>query len=335
MDRAPSWLWHGRGVLMTAADLGRWVRALDKGLILSPTARRKLFTIVATLSPGYGYGRGWFVRADSTGAPRVVFHGGDFGAYHSEVRLYPVSGRILVAFTNAAFRGSSMTETVLNQMLDVVRGDPNPLPPLAAEGRERAASIAGEYRASKHDAFIVTARGASLSVEPTGQRAADWLARGDTSGWRDRQAAGERALALVDAVNRGTAIAFRGVTPDVRRELADEWDGLTRVGGRLKSIQLLGTVTDANGGGQLSIVRLKFQRDSLLYGVGWAGDSLRYTIAGIQNRAAPPIFAPTSGTEWVSFDWSAETQLRFTTDGRGTMTLQTANGPVVFTRNRE
>jgi CubicO group peptidase (beta-lactamase class C family) len=86
-DRPASWLRLGRGVVMTASDLYRWIHAIDKGAVLSAASRRKLFTIHASLGPGYGYGLGWFVRADSTGAPRVVFHGGDYGAYHSEMRL--------------------------------------------------------------------------------------------------------------------------------------------------------------------------------------------------------------------------------------------------------
>ncbi len=72
-DRPASWLRLGRGVVMTASDLYRWIRAIDTGAVLSAASRRKLFTVHASLGPGYGYGLGWFVRADSTGAPRVVF----------------------------------------------------------------------------------------------------------------------------------------------------------------------------------------------------------------------------------------------------------------------
>ena len=131
-DRPASWLRLGRGVVMTASDLYRWIRAIDKGVVLSAASRRKLFAIHASLGANYGYGFGWFVRADSSGAPRVVFHGGDYGAYHSEMRLYPPSGRVMIALTNVGYRGRSMTETLLNGAVTVSRGSPNPLPLLAS-----------------------------------------------------------------------------------------------------------------------------------------------------------------------------------------------------------
>ena len=339
MDRPPSWLSLGRGVVMTAGDLWRWVRAVDRGAILSPASRSKLFTIRASLGPGYGYGAGWFVRTDSTGVPRVVFHRGDFGSYHSEIRLYPPSGRVFVALTNVGFRGTSLTETLLNQTIDVTRGVADPLPAVVPIGRSLVASLEGEYRAQTGEYLIVNARGASLVITPVGQRASDWLLRGDTAGWRDRQLAGERSLAVVDALNNGHVDSIRGIAElpsDVRRDLVEEWAGLTRVGGTLKSFQLLGGV-DVERNEQVGIVRLKLQRDSLLFGVGWAGDTLRYTSAGIRNHLAPMVFVAASATEWVSYDWSSEVTRRVsirgsTPNARSTLTLHTPAGPVVFVR---
>src|SRR6185503_9403619 len=119
VDRKQSFLQFDRGVVTTAGDLYRWLRALHQGVALPETARRKLFTIRALLGTNYGYAAGWFVRTDSAGTPRVVFHRGDSRAYRSEVRLYPMSGRIFIVLTNVAFEGTSITETLLNQTIDV------------------------------------------------------------------------------------------------------------------------------------------------------------------------------------------------------------------------
>jgi len=315
LDRAPSWLWHGRGILMTAGDLYHWLRALDSGAILSTTSLQKLFTIRAPLGPGYGYGAGWFVRADSTGVPRVAFHGGDFGSYHSEIRLYPPSGRVLVALTNIGYRGASITETVLNQMIDVTRGDPDPLPPVARVAGADVAPLAGEYRASKNEGLVVDVRGTSIGVAPLGQQTVDWLTRGDTSAWRDRRDAGERSLALVHALARGDPGSIDGTAllpEEAHRDIASEWAGLERVGGKLKSFQLLGAAPSPDGQGQVAIVRIKLQRDSLLYGVGWLGDTLTYTSPGFRNLVAPVTFAAVSASEWVSYDWSSGATCRLT-----------------------
>jgi len=341
LDRTPSWLWHGRGILMTAGDLYRWLRALDSGAILSAAARQKLFTIRAPLGTGYGYGAGWFVRADSAGAPRVVFHGGDFGSYHSEIRLYPPSGRVLIALTNVGYRGVSLTETVLNQMIDVTRRAPDPLPAVARIPVADAATLAGEYRASKGQSLVVDARGTSIVVTPSGQRTIDWLTRGDTVGWRDRQTAGERSLALVHALSSGNLELIDGTPPmpgETRRALASEWLSLQQVGGELKSFQLLGAAASPDGRGQVGVVRLKFQRDSLLYGVGWLGDTLAFTSPGFRNLAAPATFAAVSATEWVSYDWSSGEVRRATLirDSHATtprLRIETRDGPVVYVRH--
>lgn len=42
IDRTPTWLSHGRGVVTTAADLYRWLRGIERGVVLSDAARRKL-----------------------------------------------------------------------------------------------------------------------------------------------------------------------------------------------------------------------------------------------------------------------------------------------------
>ena len=339
LNRTPTWLAHHRGVVMTASDLGRWAQAVNRGSILSATSRRKLFTIGATLGTRYGYGAGWFVRTDSIGNPRVAFHGGDFGSYHAEVRVYPPSGRVFVAMTNVSNHGRSMTETLLNQIGDVVRGSPNPLPALSQSGTS-AAALAGEYRLSKDGALIATARGESLVLTPVGPRAVDWLVRGDTTGWADRAEAGRKSLAFIAALNRKALKSLADITPlpdDTREEVETEWAGLARMGGALKSYQLVGATRSPDDTGQVAVVRLKFARDSLLFGVGWSGNTFRYTTVGIQNLVAPVVFARVSSKEWASYDWGSETVRRLTVsprlpNGRATLTLETSAGSVVFER---
>ena len=134
--------------------------------------------------------------------------------------------------------------------------------------------------------MLVSALGSSLVVTPVSQRTIDWLTRGDTAGWNARELAGRNALRLVEGLKAGRVdlgLGGMAVPPDLRRELDAEWSGLTRVGGRLKSMQLLGTTAGAERDEQLSLLRLKFERDSLLYGVGWKAGALAYTQPGTRN----------------------------------------------------
>ena len=339
-DRPASWLRLGRGVVMTASDLYRWIRAIDTGAVLSAVSRRKLFTIHASLGPGYGYGLGWFVRADSTGAPRVVFHGGDYGAYHSEMRLYPPSGRVMIALTNVGYRGRSITETLLNGAVMVSRGSPSPLPLLASRAAIEDDSLAGEYESAAGGTMLVSRLGKSLVVTPVSQRTVDWLMRGDTAGWNAREVAGHNALRLVEALKAGRIdLGLGGTVPaGVRRELDAEWSGLTRVGGRLKSVQLLGTAAGAERDEQLSLLRLKFERDSLLYGVGWKAGALAYTQPGTRNVIGTTVFAAAARGDWVAYDWTADTLAPVTLSrGHGaakapSLVVHSTDGDVLFTR---
>jgi CubicO group peptidase (beta-lactamase class C family) len=339
-DRPASWLRLGRGVVMTASDLYRWIRAVGKGGVLSAASRRKLFTIHASLGPGYGYGLGWFVRADSSGAPRVVFHGGDYGAYHGEMRLYPPSGRIMIALTNVGYRGRSITETLLNGAVTVFHGSPSPLPLLARGGEIADDSLAGEYQSATGGTMLVSAIGGSLVVTPVSQRAVDWLTRGDTAGSSARELAGSNALRLVEGLKAGRVdLDIGGTVPaELRRELDAEWSGLTRVGGRLKSVQLLGTMAGPEGDEQLSLLRLKFERDSLLYGVGWKDGALAYTQPGTRNVIGTTVFAAAAGGDWVAYNWTADA-LAPVTFSRGhpvgrapSLVFRSTDGDVVFTR---
>lgn len=341
VDRDQSFLQFDRGVVTTASDLYRWLRALYQGVVLPETARRKLFTIRALLGTNYGYAAGWFVRTDSAGAPRVVFHRGDSRAYRSELRLYPATGRIFVALTNVEFAGQSITESMLNQALVVGRGGEDQLPAISRTTITASDRLAGEYVSQGGDRLIVEPKDGSLSVTPVGQRAIDWLTSGDTAGWRERQAADENSRALVEwlrGADSGVAGPVRALSPELRKALAEEWASLSARGGKLKSLQFLGATRDANGGGPVVIVRLKFQRDSLLYGVGWTNDTLAYTAPGARQLIAPRVFAPAVAGDWVSYDWTAE-DVRHATfaggpgdGGQATLTLETANGPVTFIR---
>lgn len=339
-DRPASWLRLGRGVVMTASDLYRWIRAIDKGVVLSAGSRRKLFTIHASLGTGYGYALGWFVRADSTGAPRVAFHGGDYGAYHSEMRLYPPSGRVMIALTNVGYRGRSITETLLNGAVMVSRGSPSPLPLLLSRDAVAEDSLSGEYESAAGGTMLVSTLGSSLVLTPVTQRAVDWLTHGDTAGWSARDIAGRNALRLVDGLKAGRVDLGLGgpLRADLRRELDAEWSGLTRVGGRLKSVQLLGTAPGTDPGEQLSLLRLKFERDSLLYGVGWKDGTLAYTRPGVRNVIGTTVFAAAKRGDWVTYDWTADT-LASVTLSRGhavakapSLVVHSTDGDVLFTR---
>jgi len=245
----------------------------------------------------------------------------------------------MIALTNVGFRGASLTESLLNQAIDAARRGRVSLPRVARSSTASAATLAGEYRSSAGDGLVVKARGGSIAVEGVGQRSLDWVSRGDTTRWQDRHAAGEHSLAVVEALRGGDTAALRRITrlaPATQRELVSEWSSIARVGGRLKSFQLLGTAPRGDLSSGVGIVRLKFARDSLLYGIGWEGDTLSFTIPGAPNLVAARVFARSTSSDWVSYDWTDEVERRIVAgslgDGTLTLTLETPTSRIVFSR---
>jgi hypothetical protein len=222
----------------------------------------------------------------------------------------------------------------------VSRGSPSPLPLLTPRSEIADDSLAGEYESLSGGTMLVANVARSLVLTPVSQRAVDLLTRGDTAGSGGRELAGHNALRLIEGLKAGRADLGLGETvpADLRRELAAEWSGLTRVGGRLKSVQLLGTTAGSGRNEQLSLLRLKFERDSLLYGVGWKDGALAYTLPGTRNVIGTTVFATVGRGDWRAYDWSADSPFPVTlTGGRATakapsLVLHALDGDVVFTR---
>lgn len=88
------------GMVASAAELGRYVRALATGdAILTESARAVLFDAVET-DEGDAYGLGISVFPSAHGD--VVGHGGSIDGYTSEMYYYPAQDVTIVVFANAS-----------------------------------------------------------------------------------------------------------------------------------------------------------------------------------------------------------------------------------------
>ena len=246
LDRLKSWLCTGGGdMLLSVGDLHRWHLALRDGKVLPAAQLEKLFKMQTTIEPGYGYAYGWWVRQSASGK-RIIFHGGDFRGYHSEFRWYPDADLTLIIATNNEFRGTSITETMLNDIAGILKGQRSPLPPVLALNQEQLSRYAGDYYVQRGGWLQVSPGDGKLEIEAAGPRAADILANGVPDGAKDRELDGERALNLIARLKREERNAYADVLAPqvlpVESEFKKEWDSLgARLGG-LRSYQILSTV---------------------------------------------------------------------------------------------
>jgi hypothetical protein len=269
----------------------------------------------------------------------VLFHAGDLAGYHSEAWWYPPSGIIAIALTNTAWQGRSVTETVLNHLVGVARARSHPLP--ASGGMPDDVGASGEFEYEKGEGLVVTSHNGGVTVTPVGQRTIDAVFTGDTSAWQVRDRAGKAAVSLIDRLIRSRVLdtlAGERLSPAKRADVQAEWDRLVRRGGRLKSYQILGTRRSGEASSATVILRLIFQRDSLLFGVGFSSDTLVFTQPGIENQLSPMKFVRTSADRWQAYDWIRDSvhvvSLRATGREPGTITLEMPNGSMVFRRTR-
>lgn len=111
--RLASLRWGGQGYFSTARDLLRWHRALERGQLLSSTARRVLLEPVTPIQEGRA-ALGWFLGRTGRGTTTVFTRGNeDFGP-NGLVYHYPMRDVTIVILTHAGdVGGVSWSRTVL------------------------------------------------------------------------------------------------------------------------------------------------------------------------------------------------------------------------------
>jgi CubicO group peptidase (beta-lactamase class C family) len=107
-DDGPYWNLRGNGgLLSTARDMFRWHVALERGKVLSPRAKKKLFKAHVREEPGGDthYGYGW-VMSESDRFGRIAWHnGGNRWSYGEFARL--LDAGVMVFWVTNRYRDKS------------------------------------------------------------------------------------------------------------------------------------------------------------------------------------------------------------------------------------
>ncbi|HEX3431175.1 MAG TPA: serine hydrolase domain-containing protein [Rhizomicrobium sp.] len=102
------------GEASTAADVARFLKALQENRLVSATSKAELFTPQAAWGGGPSYGLGFVVNP---GPPLKVGHGGGAPGVNAEIALFPASGWEVVMLSNYDPPTASHLASVLERAL--------------------------------------------------------------------------------------------------------------------------------------------------------------------------------------------------------------------------
>lgn len=329
----------GTGVVTTTGDLFRWVRALDAGTVLSPDARRKLWTPALE-----DYAYGWVVRRTARGRT-LASHDGALlpEGWNAQLRVYPQDSLTIVVLSNTRVREE--LSAVVGRALDRLAfgGEVAMPPPARPLSRAAAERFAGTYALPSGATFHLTVDGAGrLILEPRGQDAADRLLYpGDTV--RGRHVPDSvRAAKLFDALSREDWAALEALAgrPQAqwRPRLERTWKWMGDRWGAYRGAEVVGTAPGPfQGAGEDTYVRLLFERHSPVVRVTWDGDAFlsmsdEGAFAGVA-QAVPPVPGPVplawqGAAGFAAFDLAAARRVNvfFEVDDAGRVTAVRVGG---------
>lgn len=90
----PTWAWAAGGVVSTVDDLGRWIRAVADGSLLSAESQQARMDFQPTDDPTFGYGLG-LIEHDGW-----LYHAGSMPGYQTFAGYQPDAGVVLVIAIN-------------------------------------------------------------------------------------------------------------------------------------------------------------------------------------------------------------------------------------------
>jgi D-alanyl-D-alanine carboxypeptidase len=175
---APYWNTTADGALyLNAADLGRWLIAMERGLDLQPDLARSAFT-PARLADGsrFPHGFGWFL-GEVDGRP-TVGHGGSWQGFASYILRLPSESLAIAVLSNSR---SAQPELLAFEIASAYVDDFHPLhPPPITVGRATLRQFAGRYEIGR-DTIEIEENGGRLQLTWADGDAWDLTATGDLS----------------------------------------------------------------------------------------------------------------------------------------------------------
>lgn len=172
----PSWeLRSAGGMHSTLDDIYRWHLALEKGEILSATAKNKSILPHTKIDDSLFYGYGWLIDQTTPGKT-LIQHAGTDGIFFADIRRYINENVVIIGFTNDASNSGVLNGKVPNI---VFGNNAVKFPPLVSAKTIAPAILQkypGVYRLPSGAMINVKLKTNRLSLDPIGQEAVNLMA---------------------------------------------------------------------------------------------------------------------------------------------------------------
>jgi CubicO group peptidase (beta-lactamase class C family) len=336
----PCWnLRANGGIHSTVGDMYKWHLALEGNKILSPEAKKKMFTSHVPEGPDADsfYGYGWAIFTTQRGT-KLIAHNGGNGIFSADFRRYVDEN---VVFFLAINISEFFVDAVSSQVARVIFGHPYTLPPKTVKlDAETLHRHAGRYKLGTGGELVVTASDSALSFAPHGQDAFMRFSCGRRVPPEVLKECSTRTAAIVQKATQGDYAPLREVfgeglsLDEITAMEGEQWRDRQARLGSFKGIEVVSSVP-YRVEMIATTVRLDFERGSEFVRYGWLGNEL----AGIRTLSGPPVFKlqPQSDAEFVLMNIEPAYLIvaRFQTAASGppaTVVFKTGGGEVAATK---
>ena len=312
------------GVLSSVAELYRWNRALDSGLVLKPELRALLFephTIAEADFLSYGYG--WRMQ-QTPRATRLVWHTGLEGAFNSAYRRYEDEGLVVLFLSNQSIDGVPMRNLLLRpgregMLGKLLFGGQVTIPPPVSPGNIPRDELVGEWRGPQGSLWRVALVDGALRLRAENQSSVDLLFTPDEAATEQNIIAGAQARELAEAIASGNESLLDKLNPTVdplgysgrgTEQIAYDWQQAARELGSFVSVQEVATSWTRSGAAHRTVTQLRivFEHGALdekflvwsddeTYMIACRPDGFELALGAISNDSFV-AFDAVSGRSW-------------------------------------
>jgi CubicO group peptidase (beta-lactamase class C family) len=336
----PYWNLIGNGgILSTTGDMYKWHKALMGDEVLSEEARAKLYTPYLN-----DYAYGWDVL-DTDRGTLIQHDGGSILGNAAEMRRYTDAGIVSMVFVNADGE-KVLVDGVRDRIENLVFGGSVWLPPApVAMDRAELTKFSAVYDLKFGGTFTIKVEGDGLRITAAGHGAMNVLAFPEHEDIAVlHNDLDERSYMLFDGVVTGDYSMFRAELGNEER--VDRFKSLIEMRiekfkaetGRIRQVQVSGTVPGADPGEVVTTVMLKGEGGGEIgFRLHWVDGEL---VGMSPAMGAEPVslrLVPLSPTQFAGYHlgWGKGITIDFEVDSHNsvrTLTIPTAGEDILATR---
>lgn len=323
----PYWNLLGNGgILSTTEDMYKWHLVLKGDKVLSPEAKKKMFTPFLN-----DYGYGWDVLETERGI-LIQHDGGSELGNSAEIRQYIDADVVTILFCNQSFGRRALFGPIRDKIETLAFGGDVVIPPSVIPlDVEKLRKFEGTYSLSSGGHLEADIENRRLTIKAKRQDAINALFFSEKAAPGLFKDLNKLSVSVFEAALKGDYKPFENVLLDKERRLERVRQLIEmRIRrykertGEIQKVKVFGTLPSDYGGKDavMTQVQLKGEKGSIYFSLYWR-NKMNIGVGplmGIQEISVP--FMPVSGTEFAGYHLGMAKNIRlsFDVDSSGTIT---------------